>query len=387
MGKKAVKKHLWLASPHMSEHYQGDDGPKCAELKYIEEAFKENWITTLGKNVTEFENGLKEYSGAEYVTALSSGTAALHLAHILAGVKPGDLVFCQDVTFAASVNPAAYEKANIVFIDSEKDTWNMSPEALKKAFELYGKPKAVVVAHLYGIPAKIKEICAICEEQGVPLIEDAAEALGSEYEGIKCGLFGQYGAWSFNGNKIITTSGGGALVTKEKEDAAHALKLATQAREPFPWYQHEEIGYNYRMSNICAGIGRGQLTVLEKRVAQKQAIFEGYRERLQGLPITFMPTVEHAVQNRWLTVVLLKKDCGVTPNYLIDLLARNDIDGRNFWKPMHLQPIFQNMNFVKVEEKAVGEDLFERGLCLPSDTNMDMEDLDRVCKVIRSVWE
>lgn len=380
------KKHIWLASPHMSKTYDAN-GEKSAELMYIEEAFKENWITTLGKNVTEFENGLKEYSKAENVVALSAGTAALHLAYILAGLKPGEMVFCQDLTFAASVNPAAYEKAKIVFIDSEYDTWNMSPEALKKAIEIYGVPKAVVVVHLYGIPAKMDEICAICEEYNITLIEDAAEALGSEYHGVKCGLFGEYGAWSFNGNKIITTSGGGALVTKKKEDAIHAIKLSTQAREPFPWYQHEEVGYNYRMSNICAGIGRGQLTVLTDRIAKKQKIFEEYKKQLSELPLTFMPMVKDTVQNKWLTVVLINKDCNVTPNKIIDVLSENDIDGRNFWKPMHMQPVFSNCEFVQIEEKAVSEDLFARGVCLPSDTNMDEEDLNRVCKVIRSIWE
>lgn len=380
------KKHIWLASPHMSKPYDAN-GKKSAELIYIEEAFKENWITTLGKNVTEFENGLKEYSKAENVVALSAGTAALHLAYILAGLKPGEMVFCQDLTFAASVNPAAYEKAKIVFIDSEYDTWNMSPEALKKAIEIYGVPKAVVVVHLYGIPAKMDEICAICEEYNITLIEDAAEALGSEYHGVKCGLFGEYGAWSFNGNKIITTSGGGALVTKKKEDAIHAIKLSTQAREPFPWYQHEEVGYNYRMSNICAGIGRGQLTVLTDRIAKKQKIFEEYKKQLSELPLTFMPMEKDTVQNKWLTVVLINKDCNVTPNKIIDVLSENDIDGRNFWKPMHMQPVFSNCEFVQIEEKAVSEDLFARGVCLPSDTNMSEEDLNRVCKVIRSIWE
>lgn len=386
MSNKEVKKHIWLASPHMSKEYS-DNGEKSAELMYIEEAFKDNWITTLGKNVTEFENGLKQYSGAENVVALSAGTAALHLAYLLADVKLGDLIFCQDLTFAASVNPAAYEKARIVFIDSERDTWNMSPEALKKAFEIYGIPKAVVVVHLYGIPAKMDEICAICNEYNVPLIEDAAEALGSEYHGKKCGLFGQFGTWSFNGNKIITTSGGGALVTKKREDAQHAVKLATQAREPFPWYQHEEIGYNYRMSNICAGIGRGQLTVLEERIEKKQALFEGYRERLSDLPLTFMPTLENTVQNRWLTVVLLNKECKVTPNQIIDVLARNDIDARNFWKPMHMQPVFSESEFVYIDNTPVSEDLFARGVCLPSDTNMSEQDLERVCAVICSIWE
>ena len=259
---------IWLASPHMSE--------EGFEKKYIESAFEKNWITTLGDNVREFEVGLKEYTKAENVLAVSAGTAALHLAIKMAEVKQGDLVFCQDSTFAASVNPAVYEKANVVFIDSDRDTWNLSPEALEKAIEIYGVPKVVIVVHLYGIPAKMKEIMAICEKYGILLIEDAAEALGSEYYNQKCGTFGDFGVLSFNGNKIITTSGGGALLCKRAEDSAHALKLATQAREPFPWYEHEEIGYNYRLSNICAGIGCGQLKVLEQRVQQKRNIQAKY---------------------------------------------------------------------------------------------------------------
>lgn len=240
---------IWLATPHMS-----DEG---YEKEYISEAFDQNWITTLGENVAEFERGLREYSGAKHVTALSSGTAALHLAVLLSGIRPGDLVFAQDLTFAASVNPAAAEKAGLVFLDSERNTWNLDPAALEKAIDEYGVPKAVIAVDLYGVPARLEEIAAICRRHGIVLIEDAAEALGSVYHGAMCGTCGDYGVWSFNGNKIITTSGGGALVSPTAEDAAHALKLATQAREPAAWYEHAEIGYNYRLSNICAGIGRG----------------------------------------------------------------------------------------------------------------------------------
>lgn len=379
MNNNAKNKHIYLASPNMS-----DEG---WEKKYIDEAFDLNWITTLGKNVTEFENSLKKYSGANHVVATGAGTQALHLAVLLAGIKPGDLVFCQDCTFAASVNPAAYEKARMVFIDSEYDTWNMDPKALRKAFEIYGTPKAVIVVHLYGIPAKMHEIKAICDEFGTILIEDSAEALGSEYHGVKCGLFGEYGAWSFNGNKIITTSGGGALVTRKEDDAKHALKLATQAREAFPWYQHEEIGYNYRMSNICAGIGRGQMHVLDQRIEQKNIIFREYTERLSGLPITMMPVPEGTKTNHWLSVMLIDRGESVTPNQIIDALLVADIDARNFWKPMHMQPVYKECGYVQVNDWSVGEDLFARGVCLPSDTNMDQEDIERVCSVIRSLWE
>lgn len=377
MEKEQLTKRIWLSSPHMS-----DEG---FEKAYIESAFEKNWITTLGDNVREFEKGLKDYTKADNVTALSAGTAALHLAIKVAGVQEKDLVFCQDLTFAASINPAVYEKARIVFIDSDKDNWNLSPEALEKAIAVHGVPKVLIVVHLYGIPAKMKEICTICDKYGIVLIEDAAEALGSEYDGQKCGTFGKYGILSFNGNKIITTSGGGALLCKSEADAKHALKLATQAREPYPWYQHEEVGYNYRLSNICAGIGCGQLKVLDMRVKQKRNIFNTYKEKLKGLPLTFMPEPEGALCNNWLSVILLDKECKVTPNQLIDILASENIEARNFWKPMHMQPIFKEAGYVQYEEKPVGEELFERGVCLPSDTKLTNEDMDRICNIIRKV--
>ena len=265
---------ILLASPHMS-----DEG---YELEYIHDAFRKNWIAPLGENVCEFEKAVGAYLGKGHPVALSAGTAALHLAMILAGVKPGDLVFCQSLTFSASANPVTYLGGRPVFIDSEGETWNMDPAALEKAFELYGTPKAVVVVHLYGNPAKLEEITALCRAHNVPLIEDAAEALGSSYGGQKCGTFGEFGVLSFNGNKIITTSGGGMLLCRTEGEASHALKLATQARENAPWYQHEEIGYNYRMSNISAGIGRGQMKVLPLRVRQKQAIFRPLRGKPEG---------------------------------------------------------------------------------------------------------
>ena len=373
-----MDKRLLLASPHMS-----DEG---YELEYIHDAFRKNWIAPLGENVNEFEKAMGTFLCVGYPVALSAGTAALHLAMILADVKPGDLVFCQSLTFSASANPIAYCGAKPVFIDSERETWNMDPDALKKAFELYGVPKAVVVVHLYGNPAKLDEITAICREHNVPLIEDAAEALGSTYNGQKCGTFGEYGGLSFNGNKIITTSGGGMLLCHKEAEARHALKLATQARENAPWYQHEEIGYNYRMSNISAGIGRGQMKVLPLRVQQKQTIFARYSENLKGLPLIMQPKLNCAEPNRWLSVALLDADCGVTPIDMLAKLNEANIEGRHLWKPMNLQPVFADCPFVSVSEKPVCDDLFARGVCLPSDTKMSMDDVDRVCAVIREMF-
>lgn len=373
-----MDKRLLLASPHMS-----DEG---YELEYIHDAFQKNWIAPLGENVNEFEKAMGAYMGGGFPVALSAGTAALHLAMILAGVKPGDTVFCQSLTFSASANPVAYCGAKPVFIDSERETWNMDPAALRRAFELYGTPKAVVAVHLYGNPAKLGEISAICREHDVPLIEDAAEALGSAYNSKKCGSFGEYGALSFNGNKIITTSGGGMLLCKTQEEAKLALKLATQARESAPWYQHELIGYNYRMSNICAGIGRGQMKVLPLRVQQKRAIFDRYCEKLAGLPLTMQPTLDCAEPNRWLSAALLDPDCGVTPAELLARLNEANIEGRHLWKPMNMQPVFADCPFVGVSETPVCDDLFAHGVCLPSDTKMSLNDVDRVCAVIREMF-
>lgn len=370
--------HIFLASPHMS-----DEG---YELDYVHAAFEQNYIAPLGVNVDTMEHMLEEYLSAEHVVALSAGTAALHLAMILCGVGTGDYVFCQDVTFSATANAIAYCGGTPVFIDSEPDTWNMSPDALRRAFEQYRVPKAVVVVHLYGTPAKLDELCAICKEYGVPLIEDAAEALGSEYHGKKCGTFGQFGVLSFNGNKIITTSGGGALICQTKQQADHVLKLATQAREPVAWYEHKEIGYNYRLSNVSAGIGCGQMKVLDQRVAQKQAIYRQYCEKLADLPATMAREVEGTVPNRWLSVLLIDRGQSVTPADVIETLKQANIDARNMWKPMHMQPVFRNCPFVASEEHPVGEDLFARGVCLPSDTKMDAEDVERVCAVIRSLF-
>ena len=374
-----MSERIMLSSPHMS-----DEG---YELEYIHDAFRKNWIAPLGENVTEFERSMGAYMATGYPVALSAGTAALHLSMILAGVKPGDKVFCQSLTFSASANPVTYLGAEPVFIDSDRETWNMDPAALERAFAIHGKPAAVVAVHLYGTPAKLDEIIAICAKYGVPLIEDAAEALGSEYGGRKCGTFGHFGILSFNGNKIITTSGGGMLLCRTEDDARHALKLATQAREPFPWYQHEEIGYNYRMSNIVAGIGRGQMKVLPLRVQQKRAIYARYKENLAGLPLSFQPELEGTLSNRWLTSILLDEGCGVTPAQLLAALEAENIEGRPLWKPMHAQPVFAKCAYVTAGEYSVSDDLFARGVCLPSDSKMTMDDVDRVCACIQKVFQ
>ena len=368
-----MEKRIFLASPHMSaEGY---------ELEYIHDAFDKNWIAPLGENVNEFEAAVKAYTGAANAVALSAGTAALHLAMILAGVGMGDMVFCQDLTFSASANPIAYLGAEAVFIDSERETWNMDPDALKKAFEQYGRPKAVVAVHLYGTPAKLDEISVLCAEYGVPLIEDAAEALGSEYKGKKCGTFGKFAALSFNGNKIITTSGGGMLLCADEAEAKHALKLATQAREPFPWYEHEEIGYNYRMSNITAGIGRGQMRVLDERVRRKREIYAAYEVAFAGLPLEMSPAPADTRPNRWLSVALLD---AASPEAVISALQSENIEARRVWKPMHLQPVFKANKFVKTAAEPVSDDLFARGVCLPSDTKMTDAELEHVIEVVKS---
>lgn len=373
-----MNNRIYLSSPHMSsEGY---------ELEYIHDAFQKNWIAPLGENVTKFENAMADYMGGGYPVALASGTAALHLAMILAGVGPGDLVFCQSMTFSASANPIVYQGAKPVFIDSEPETWNMDPVALDRAIALHGVPKAVVVVHLYGNPARMDQIREICCRHGIRLIEDAAEALGSTYHGAHCGILGDYGVLSFNGNKIITTSGGGMLLCGGKEQADLALKLATQAREPFPWYQHEMIGYNYRLSNICAGIGRGQMKVLPLRIRQKQEIFRLYREKLAGLPLSFQQEREGSASNRWLTAVVLDRGCGVGPGDVIEAINGVNAESRHLWKPLHTQPVFADTAYVTAGEESVSEDLFARGLCLPCDTKMTEVDLDRICAGIRKVF-
>ena len=370
---------ILLASPHMS-----DEG---YELAYVREAFEKNWIAPLGENVDAFEKSLEDYLGKEHIVALSSGTAALHLAMVQAGVGKGDLVFCQDMTFVASVNPVEYLGARLVLIDSERDSWNMDPAALEKAIALYGVPKVVEAVHLCGIPANMDAIREICDRHGILLVEDAAESLGATYHGRACGTLGDYSALSFNGNKIITTSGGGALVCPDKEGAQHVLKLATQSREENPWYEHCELGYNYRLSNVSAGIGRGQMKVLDKRLARKRRIFDWYAEKLAGLPLVMQPALPDTEPNRWLTAIWLQPDCGVTAGYLIDELAKENIEARYMWKPMHTQPLFADVPFVSVADSPVTEEIFDGGVCLPSGTQMTEADVDRVCAVVRSLFE
>lgn len=374
--------HIFLASPHMSaEGY---------EQEYVKEAFDTNWIAPLGKNVNEFEKELASYVGAKDAAALSAGSAAIHLALKAAGVKEGDIVFCQSLTFSATVNPVIYEKAVPVFIDSDYETWNMSPEALERAFEKYPNVKAVLPVHLYGLPANMDRIMEICQRHGVPVIEDAAESLGSYYHGKHTGTFGDYGVFSFNGNKIITTSGGGMLVCnleeeKAKERIAKVRFWATQAREPKRHYEHKEIGYNYRMSNIVAGIGRGQMKVLDQRIEQKRNIFAYYQEHLSDLEgVSFMPMHESERSNCWLSVIQLADDCKVRPLDVMIALEKGDIESRPVWKPMHLQPVFREYDYI--DNGDVSAALFRRGVCLPSDTKMTEEDLARICGIIRGLW-
>lgn len=374
--------HIYLASPHMSaEGY---------EQEYIKEAFDTNWIAPLGKNVNEFEKELASYVGASDAAALSSGTSAIHLALKAAGVRQGDVVICQDLTFSATVNPVVYEKAVPVFVDSDYETWDMSPEALEDALKKYPNAKAVMPVHLYGNPANMDRIMEICQRYGVPVIEDAAESLGTIYHGKYTGTFGDYGAFSFNGNKIITTSGGGMLVCnleeeKAKERIAKVRFWATQAREPARHYEHKEIGYNYRMSNILAGIGRGQMKVLEQRVEQKRKIFAYYQEHLGDLEgISFMPVHEDERANCWLSVIQIAEDCPVKPLDVMEALEQGDVESRPVWKPMHLQPVFAGCDYI--DHGGVAETLFNRGVCLPSDTKMTEADLERVCGMIRGLW-
>lgn len=362
------------------------------ELKFVQEAFDRNWIAPLGFNCDGLEKEMNEYlcrNGGKNQEALSlvSCTSALHLAVKLAGIKRGDKVFCSDMTFAATVNPVSYEGGEQVYIDSEYETWNMDPEALKKAFEKYPDTKVVVLAHLYGTPAKMDEILEICKEHGAILIEDAAEALGATYKGVACGTFGKYNAISFNGNKIITTSGGGMLFTDNKEEREKAFFWATQSREPVLWYQHEEIGYNYRMSNIVAGVGRGQLLHLDEHCELKEKIYRRYEEGLKGLPVTMNPYLPDSKPNFWLSCMTIDEGCSKNPIDLIKKLAEEKIDTRPIWKPMHMQPVFKDNDFITVNEKSVGEDVFARGLCLPSDIKMTEEEQDFVISVIKSYFE
>lgn len=370
-------KRIFLASPTM----HGD------EQRFIQEAFDTNWIAPLGPNVNCFEKELAEYTGVGHAAALSAGTAAIHLALIILGVGQGDIVFCSDFTFSATVNPVTYVGAKQIFIESERDSWNMNPEALRLAFEKYGRPKAVLVANLYGTPAKLEEIQKICDEYDTPLIEDAAESLGAEYNGKMTGAFGEIGIFSFNGNKIITTSGGGALVSDNEEYVKRARFLATQARENERYYHHKEIGYNYRMSNIVAGIGRGQLIHLKEHIEKKKAIYERYEKEFADIDcIRMNPIPENVRANYWLSCMTIEKDCKVKPLDIILTLEKANIESRHIWKPMHMQPLYADREYVGLGDN-VGEDIFARGLCLPSDIKNTEEDMKEIIEIVRKCFD
>ncbi len=406
----SFEKKVWLSSPTM----HGE------EIKYVTEAYETNWMSTVGENINEVERLAAEKVGCKYAVALSCGTSALHLAVKLAGVKEGDTVFCTDMTFAATVNPVMYEKAIPIFIDTEYDTWNMDPVALEKAFEMYPNTKVIMVANLYGTPAKFDEICAIAEKHGAVIIEDAAESLGATYKGRQTGTFGTYNAISFNGNKIITGSSGGMLLTNDLDAANKARKWSTQSREDAPWYQHEEVGYNYRMSNVIAGVVRGQFPYLEEHIAQKKAIYERYKEGFKDLPVTMNPYQTDIMEpNFWLSCMLINEEamckqvrsdnetCYISepgkscPSEILETLAKYNAEGRPIWKPMHSQPMYRMNPFVTREGNGrgrtnayiagkgidVGMDIFSRGLCLPSDNKMTAEEQDKVIEIIRSCFE
>ncbi|NLU36891.1 MAG: aminotransferase DegT [Clostridiales bacterium] len=370
-----MENRIWLSSPHMS-----DEG---YELEYIKKAFESNWIAPLGPNVDGFERELADKVGAKHAVALSSGTAAIHMALKAAGVGQGDIVFCQDLTFSASANPIIYQNAVPVFIDSDLRTWNMDPNALEDAFNKYPDVKAIIVVHLYGLSADMDPIMEICRKYNVTLIEDAAESLGTTYKGKHTGTFGDYGIYSFNGNKIITTSGGGMLVSDNKERIDKVRFWATQARDKARHYQHSELGYNYRMSNVLAGIGRGQLKVLDKRVEKKRYIFEYYKRELSALDgVEFMPVNEWNKPNYWLSCITLSGQ--VKPIDIIEALEKENIESRPIWKPMHMQPFYKEYDFIG---EGVSKRIFESGVCLPSDTKMTDEDLYSVCDVIKNLWK
>ena len=420
-GIKPFEKKVWLSSPTM----HGD------EQKWVDEAIRTNWVSTVGANINAVEEKIAEYIGVKYAVGLSCGTSALHLATKLAGEKlygqarpyegtlRGRKVFCSDVTFDASINPVAYEDGEAVFIDTEYDTWNMDPVALEKAFEIYPDVKLIVLAHLYGTPGKIEEIKRIADAHGALIIEDAAESLGAKYKlngnWVETGTLGQYNCISFNGNKIITGSAGGMFLTDSKEDADKVRKWSTQSREAAPWYQHEEIGYNYRMSNIIAGVIRGQIPYLDEHIAQKKAIYERYKEGLKDLPVKMNPfDVEKSIPNYWLSCMIIDEDamCQTVrgekealyisepgkscPTEILDAIAAFNAEGRPIWKPMHMQPIYQTHAFVTAEGNGrgrsnayiagtgvdVGADIFRRGLCLPSDNKMTVEHQDRIIEII-----
>ena len=372
-----MEKRIFLSSPTM-----------CGkEMEYINEAFETNWIAPLGKNVDEFEKELADYVQVKYAAALSSGTSALHLAAKLVPIKDGDIVFCSDLTFSATVNPVSYERGRQVFIDSEKDSWNMDPKALKKAIKKYPNAKAVFLVNLYGTPAKLDEIKQICDDNNLILVEDAAESLGAKYKGIETGSFGKYGIFSFNGNKIITTSGGGMLVSNIKEDIEKARFWATQAREKARHYEHKEIGYNYRMSNIVAGIGRGQLTALDKHISLKKNIYFTYKEAFKDIPeISMNPYLNDSEPNFWLSCMTIDEKSSVKPLDIMVALEQHNIESRPIWKPMHLQPVFNGYDYITVNDDSVSEDIYNHGLCLPCDIKNTKEDMDRIISIIRSCF-
>jgi len=404
---KPFEKKVWLSSPTM----HGD------ELKYMQEAYETNWMSTVGKNIDETERIVAEMTGRKYAVALATGTSALHLSVKLAEVKPGDKVFCSDMTFAATANPIVYEGGEPVFIDTEYDTWNMDPEALKKAFEIYPDVKVVMLANLYGTPAKLDELISIAREHGAVVIEDAAESFGATYKGRQTGSFGDYGVISFNGNKIITGSSGGMFLTDDLDDAQRVRKWSTQSRENASWYQHEELGYNYRMSNVIAGVVRGQLPYLEEHIAQKRAIYERYKEGLKDFPIKMNPYDEvNSVPNFWLSCAIINEEAmciqtrGETeasyisetgkscPTEILEAIASINAEGRPIWKPMHAQPVYAGNPFVtragpactqptKDTKIDVGMDIFTRGLCLPSDNKMTEKDQARIVEVVRRCFE
>ena len=404
------EKKIWLSSPTM----HGE------ELKYITQAYETNWMSTVGENINEVERTAQEYIGCKHTVALSAGTAALHLAVKLAGVKHGDYVFCSDMTFAATVNPIVYEGGIPIFIDSERDTWNMDPQALEKAFELYPDVKVVVVANLYGTPAKLDEIKDICDKHHAILIEDAAESLGAIYKGKQTGTFGNYNVISFNGNKIITGSSGGMLLTDNEEAANKARKWSTQSREAAPWYQHEELGYNYRMSNVIAGVVRGQFKYLDEHIAQKKAIYQKYKEGFKDLPVTMNPFIEDIMEpNYWLSCLLINEEAMCKqvrsenetlyidepgkscPSEILETLTKYNAEGRPIWKPMHMQPIYatnpfvtrygngraQSNAYIKGKVVDVGMDIFNRGLCLPSDNKMTIEEQEAIIEIIKGCFK
>jgi dTDP-4-amino-4,6-dideoxygalactose transaminase len=370
-----MNERIFLSAPHMGGE----------EIKFIHHAFEENWIAPLGPNVNGFENDIQEYNNIPYAAALSSGTAAIHLALILLGVKANDVVMASSFTFSATVNPIAYQNAEPVLIDSEEETWNMDPELLDQAIKEYitkgKKPKAIIFVHLYGMPGKIEEIQAIAKKYEIPLIEDAAEALGSKLNGQPLGTFGDFGVYSFNGNKIITTSGGGALVSQKKEWIDKSRYLATQARDAAPHYQHSEIGYNYRMSNIAAGIGRGQMIVLDNWIEKRRFNHDFYQEELTSMGFGFLPEPKGSFSNRWLSCVLFDEAIDTNPEALRQELEKYNIETRPLWKPMHLQPIFKNC---KAYLSGVSENLFLKGLCLPSSSSLTEDQRGMVVERIKA---